>query len=961
MKKILLLIALALTAQTIKAEAAVLDVNGVTIKWTGTSVPSPYFIQASPRGVLEWFAIVDNNTKSNITNYAKNIQSGKTYFTPPGSSTPISFNNIVTTLVTDMSYMFTYSTSTSSTSTYLLFNQNISSWDVGNVTNMSSMFAYATAFNQPIGSWNVSNVTNMFNMFSVATAFNQPIESWDLSSVTNMFAMFSGSAFNQPIGSWDVSKVTNMGAMFFNDHTFNQPIGSWDVSKVTYMGDMFGGASAFNQPLGSWDVSSVTDMSYMFKSALAFNQPIDSWDVSSVTNMTNMFSFSTAFNQPLGSWNVSQVTDMYYMFDNAKLSTANYDSTLIGWATRGSNGGVLKSGVHFDGGLSKYRYGSVARNYLKNTYGWVIIDGGGCVLPNTPATLTLTSTDDTLGIAGVDGLVGLNTLGNITKVGPYIGIDIPFTLTATPSALANHYRWELPEGVSSADLDGNNNSESPIITVTFADVTPGESTPLTIKVFAVNDCGESAAKTLVLQRALPARLTLLALSSESTGVITKVGPYMGVDKVFTLAATYGTVAVPLATPAQGLEATSFKWVLPAGVTCSSTITSTDVDTETGITTIISSTPTIDINFKNVITPSGILALPINVYTVNGAGTSATKLLSLTRALPARLTLLALSSESTGVITKVGPYMGVDKVFTLAATYGTVAVPLATPAQGLEATSFKWVLPAGVTCSSTITSTDVDTETGITTIISSTPTIDINFKNVITPSGILALPINVYTVNGAGTSATKLLSLTRALPAVVATVDGSLNVCNRGKGFSYTITAPVGATKYLITAPAGSVVTSDSEPLNATNVLTTSDLTFKVIYIGTTAFLTTDNKLTIKSVNGAGPSATAKSLTLAKIASCAGLDNIAKESIPVVADEFNVVAYPNPSSDLFTLDVQSSSKVATGVQVYDVLGRLIEQCQVQSGTTPIGAAYPSGTYTLKVSQGEILKTLRVIKQ
>ena len=33
------------------------------------------------------------------------------------------------------------------------FNQNISSWDVSNVTIMASMFRETTSFNQNIGTW----------------------------------------------------------------------------------------------------------------------------------------------------------------------------------------------------------------------------------------------------------------------------------------------------------------------------------------------------------------------------------------------------------------------------------------------------------------------------------------------------------------------------------------------------------------------------------------------------------------------------------------------------------------------------------------------------------------------------------------------------------------------------------------------------------------------------------------
>ena len=51
------------------------------------------------------------------------------------------------------------------------FNQNINSWDVSNVTNMSKMFSYANTFNQPIGNWNTSNVIDMSSMFSYARSF----------------------------------------------------------------------------------------------------------------------------------------------------------------------------------------------------------------------------------------------------------------------------------------------------------------------------------------------------------------------------------------------------------------------------------------------------------------------------------------------------------------------------------------------------------------------------------------------------------------------------------------------------------------------------------------------------------------------------------------------------------------------------------------------------------------------
>ena len=82
--------------------------------------------------------------------------------------------------------------------------------DTSNVVNMRAMFA-GTKFNQDISSWNTSNVTDMSHMFSGATVFNKPLNTWDVSNVTDMSYMFAGvryeskdsyeriSSFNQPL------------------------------------------------------------------------------------------------------------------------------------------------------------------------------------------------------------------------------------------------------------------------------------------------------------------------------------------------------------------------------------------------------------------------------------------------------------------------------------------------------------------------------------------------------------------------------------------------------------------------------------------------------------------------------------------------------------------------------------------------------------------------------------------
>jgi len=146
-------------------------------------------------------------------------------------------------------------------------NQNISSWDVSNVTSMQGIFSGATAFNQPLDNWDVSSVTNMRAMFYGATSFNQPLDSWDVSNDVNMFQMFYGAtSFNQPLNSWDVSNVnsSNMNSMFMNATSFNQPLDNWDVSNMSHMRRMFEGASSFNQDLSGWCVTNIGSEPYNF-------------------------------------------------------------------------------------------------------------------------------------------------------------------------------------------------------------------------------------------------------------------------------------------------------------------------------------------------------------------------------------------------------------------------------------------------------------------------------------------------------------------------------------------------------------------------------------------------------------------------------------------------------------------------------------------------------------------------
>lgn len=235
------------------------------------------------------------------------------------------------------------------------FRQDISEWNVTNVTNMEGMFRECRSQISDLSSWDVSNVTNMSHLFEQSSgSFPSTLSKWNVSNVTDMSYMFSYGNAHQvglDIGAWDVGRVVNMSYMFDRAHSFNVDLSSWDVSNVTDMSYMFNECHALfdeSTPIGywsleNWNVSQVTNMECMFKGCFVgvpsnisrwktgnvTNMKetfagcqrmghLTFWDTSSVTTMEGMFQEAYQFNSDLSNWNVSKVTNMDRMFSGVQ-------------------------------------------------------------------------------------------------------------------------------------------------------------------------------------------------------------------------------------------------------------------------------------------------------------------------------------------------------------------------------------------------------------------------------------------------------------------------------------------------------------------------------------------------------------------------------------------------------------------------------------------------------------------
>ncbi|HUS38146.1 MAG TPA: BspA family leucine-rich repeat surface protein, partial [Pirellulales bacterium] len=196
----------------------------------------------------------------------------------------------------------------------------------------------------------------------------------DVHKGVNFQDMFNGNVSqNSDLSDWSMSNATSLSGMFLTS-SFNNNVNTWDVSKVTTFFNMFS-SGAFNQPISGWSTACATTFQGMFQNNGNFNQPVNTLNTSKITNMTNMFSGASTFDQPCDFNDISKVTFVGFngFAKNSGMSPTNYDKTLNKWANSSPVANAIL--VRFD--PTQYTAAAAnAREYLVNTKGWTITDGG---------------------------------------------------------------------------------------------------------------------------------------------------------------------------------------------------------------------------------------------------------------------------------------------------------------------------------------------------------------------------------------------------------------------------------------------------------------------------------------------------------------------------------------------------------------------------------------------------------
>ena len=178
--------------------------------------------------------------------------------------------------------------------------KNFNDIDTSKITDMSYLFAMS----------NLKNACKMSPLKINDILSEIDINDWDVSNVENMEHMFDNSAvtsLNFDFSNWDVSKVTNMDKMFYYCAAFNgKGLDKWNTSSLESAESMFSYCYYFNKDISNWNVSNLKNTSFMFAGCYKFNQDLSKWDISNIEDMKGMFSYCDNLKQDFSTWNIDQ-------------------------------------------------------------------------------------------------------------------------------------------------------------------------------------------------------------------------------------------------------------------------------------------------------------------------------------------------------------------------------------------------------------------------------------------------------------------------------------------------------------------------------------------------------------------------------------------------------------------------------------------------------------------------------
>ncbi len=321
-----------------------------------TNLDLSSFDTDSVTNVKDMFSGMTNLQELNLNNWKFNDNiaskfSNNTMLRYDENLNSLSLNNVDTSNVTDMSYMFDGLDS--------LTQLNLDSFNTSNVRTMDSMFQSLKLEILNLNKFNTKNVTDMSNMFNaVSNIANLDLSNFNTGNLNKADNIFGGMTNLQDlnISNLNLSNVEFSTSMF-NENSNLNTINMTNAIFPVDSSNLFLGLTGLNTLiLEKVDTSHTTDMSQLFAYLTNLTSlDLSDFDTSNVINVENIFQNSNNLKKiNLSNWvlpensstlflglinldtlilenvNTSKVTTMRAMFSNcsklASLDLSSFDT-----------------------------------------------------------------------------------------------------------------------------------------------------------------------------------------------------------------------------------------------------------------------------------------------------------------------------------------------------------------------------------------------------------------------------------------------------------------------------------------------------------------------------------------------------------------------------------------------------------------------------------------------------------
>jgi hypothetical protein len=503
-----------------------------------------------------------------------------------------------------------------------------------------------------------------------------------------------------------------------------------------------------------------------------------------------------------------------------------------------------------------------------------------------------------------------------------------FRYTASTTIGALGYKWVIPQtinGVSGITLDSGDANSSKIIRLKYSSNSSSAITD-SIKVLAYNGCGTSLVRSVKLNVTslnpplAPARITVQSVTSQQCGN-----------------RTYRYIAPNLTSATiNRAAATGWKWEFKGSLAEFLWIDSGDINSQVILVTFTSNAA------------AGI-GDSITLSYISDCGYGLPRSIKMTNR-----QLKAPSAPASIIINAIETNICGYRRY----RYSAPSLPVANSISG-AATGYVWDFIGALGSNAVIDSGSLNSQK-FTVIFSS------NAASSIGDS------VRVYFTSDCGNSLRRSLKLSNTLlnPPLAPASITMTQVKNDCGARSYRYTAPVlpaattvngAATGYAWTMPFGA--------LGSTGTLDSgsfSSRTIRIVYSSNQAAQIGDSiRVRYQSGCGLGLNRTMKLSNTIKT----GCPPTTKPSVPYAKNKAEqtaqtkstVALYPNPSTQQFSLRLNSVYSSAVQVSVYDMQGKLVKQMQLQSNsTTEFGNEFKPGVYQLHLLQDGDLQVIRAVK-